>query len=108
MDFLKFLDSINIDHFIVLIVILSGFFQDKYLSFFTLSNKIDVKYDKALKTLFLSLLASGLYIVLFSIKSNNEIPFAKYFISYFSATSLHELLINPFTKALKKLLGNES
>lgn len=113
LNFLK--DNLNIDIFIVLIVFLSGFFQEKYLIAFKLSK--DERYDKALKTLALSFIVSWIYIyVVYSnekivSKNNGEavdpINWARYLISYFTATSVYDLAIRPFRNALKKAFGEK-
>lgn len=100
----NFFDSLlnKFDLWIVLIVLCSGFFQGMYLKVITLAK--DVKYDSALKTLLVSALVSTMYIFLLKDpeKANN---WAKYFVSYFAATSLFELLIGPFVKYIKTKTG---
>jgi hypothetical protein len=100
MDYLIELSSKwNIDLIIVAIVLLSGFFQERYLFMFYISK--DSKHDQAIKTLLVSLVASIVYILL--LYKGAEIAWAKYFISYFAATSLYELLVKPFTKWIEKI-----
>ncbi len=91
------------DAWVVGIVLCSGFFQSKYLKGFAWSK--DSSYDSALKTLAVSAVASAIYIVLVKDpeSANN---WAKYFVSYFGATSLYELLITPFIRAIKSKLGS--
>lgn len=84
----------NVDILVVLIVLLSGFFQGSYLTIFTFSK--NVKTDSAWKTLLLSFVVSVIYIWLSHKGQKDPLPLAKYFFSYFLATSLYELLINPF------------
>lgn len=113
-DFLK--NQLNIDLIIVVLVILSGFFQEKYLGAFRLA-KSD-RYDSSLKTLLLSAIISLTYILLFynftaqaNKKANvpvDPIPWAKYLISYFAATSLYDLVINPFRKFLIRKFGQDA
>ena len=103
---MNFLDAImdKVDLIVVALVLCSGFFQKMYLKGFTISK--DSAYDSALKTLLVSAVASVIYIVLFKDpdKANN---YAKYFISYFGATSLYELLINPFVNWIKSKTGQD-
>lgn len=101
---MNFFDSFadKLDIAIVGIVLCSGFFQKMYLKGFTLSK--DVSYDSALKTLAVSAVASSLYIV-FLKDAGNANNWAKYFISYFGATSLYEMLINPFVSWIKSKTG---
>lgn len=100
----NFFDSLmdKIDVYIVVIVLCAGFFQSRYFKGFALSK--DASYDSALKTLGLSAIASTAYIIL---AKNPAVAtnWAKYFISYFAATSLYELLINPFTTWVKGKFG---
>lgn len=105
MDFLSFLDFLHIDPMIVMLVICSGFFQEKYLCGSTWSK--DSRRDAAYKTLVVSVLVSLIYILLFHLQDKSvTIMWAKYFISYFVATSLYELLIRPFRKWLAKKTGD--
>jgi hypothetical protein len=94
----EFLDYIatkwNVDIIIVLIVLLSGFFQSSYLTIIELSK--NPKTDSAWKTLTVSFVASMVWIIFTHKGSKDPLPLAKYFFSYFLATSLYELLINPF------------
>lgn len=101
----NFFDSFadKLDIAIVGIVLCSGFFQKLYLKAFYLSK--DASYDSALKTLLVSAVASSLYIV-FLKDPNSANSWAKYFISYFGATSLYELLISPFTNWIKSKFGS--
>lgn len=101
-----FFDSItnSIDFIIVGIVLVSGFFQKMYLKAFYLSK--DPAYDSALKTLLVSGIFAAIYIVL--VKDPDKASnWSKYFLSYVFATSLYELLINPFTKWIKSKTGQE-
>jgi len=103
MDTLHLLiEKLNIDPIIVALVILSGFFQEKYLCHFKLSK--ETRYDAALKTLAVSFIAASIYIVLIYDKTV-PLPAAKYFISYFAATSLYDMVIRPVTKWMKKLIS---
>lgn len=94
----------HVDVTIITLVILSGFFQKKYFRGFTWSK--DNSYDQALKTLALSFVVSLIYILLFRNPENAK-PWANYFISYFFATSLYELLLQPFIKAIGLRLGDK-
>lgn len=92
----------KLDIAIVGIVLCSGFFQKMYLKGFYLSK--DTSYDSALKTLLVSAVVSSIYIVV--LKDPESVNnWAKYLISYFGATSLYELLIDPFTKWIKAKTG---
>lgn len=100
--FQSFLDKFDV--WVVGIVLCSGFFQSKYLKGFSWSK--DSSYDSALKTLALSAVASALYIVLVKDPESGN-NWAKYFVSYFAATSLYELLVGPFLKYIKKATGQD-
>lgn len=91
-----------LDVVVVVLVLLSGFFQKKYFQGFKLSS--NESYDSALKTLALSFAVSIIYIVLIKdpTRANN---WSRYFLSYFAATSLYELLVSPFTKWLQSKFG---
>lgn len=103
MNILEFLQTyLHIDAVIVLIVIGSGFFQEKYLCAFSISK--DSKYDAALKTLFLSAAISVIYLALVGIKKD---AFAEYFLSYFLATSFYELILKPIIKMFRKNVEDE-
>ena len=91
----------NIDFIIVGLVLCAGFFQKQYFKGFRLSK--DDSYDSALKTLMLSAIVSIIYIVLIK---DPEKPknWSMYFLSYFAATSLYELIVNPFVDFIKSIL----
>lgn len=94
----------NLDGYIILIVLCAGFFQAKYFKGFHLVK--DESYDAALKTLALSFVVSVIYIMLVR-NPDNVYNWSKYFVSYFTATSLYELIIDPFRQwVLKKLSNN--
>jgi hypothetical protein len=103
----QFFDTIlnAIDFVIVALVLVSGFFQARYLKGFSLSK--NESYDSALKTLMMSAIFSTVYILLIKDpeKASN---WAKYFLSYVFSTSLYELLIQPFTRWLKNQLANKT
>lgn len=97
--FNSFMDRIDIT--VVVIVLCAGFFQSRYIKF-RISK--DDSYDGAIKTLLLSFLASMIYIMLMR-NPANPTNWAKYFISYFAATSLYELLISKFVDWIKTKTG---
>lgn len=88
-----FMDKIDV--YIVGIVLLSGFFQKIYLKEWNLTK--DAGYNSSLRTLIVSAIASSVYIILIKDpeKANN---WAKYFISYFTATSVYDLVIDKFAQ----------
>lgn len=90
----------KIDIYIVGLVLLSGFFQKKYFKGFTWSK--DDSYDSALKTLATSFVVCSVYIIILKDpdRANN---WAKYFISYFMATSIYELLVSKFMDWIQNL-----
>jgi hypothetical protein len=85
----------NIDWVIVILVIASGYFQSAYMK--------DLNFADALKTLLVSFIASGIYLLLAG-DLNDKASLAKYFFSYFIATSLYEILLKGWTK---KLIGDQ-
>lgn len=91
----------NLDWIIVGLVLCSGFFQKQYLKGFRFSK--DDSYDSALKTLALSAVVSVIYIILIK---DPEKPknWSMYFLSYFAATSLYQLIISPFVDFIKSKL----
>lgn len=103
----NFLDALmdKIDLVIVGVVLCSGFFQKRYLKGIIWSK--DSSYDSALKTLAVSAVVSVVYIVLIK-DPNSATNWAKYFISYFGATSLYELLITPFIRWIQKKTGDDT
>lgn len=100
--FQPLLDSI--DFVIVGLVLLSGFFQKRYFSGFKIS-KANEGHDSAMKTLLVSAVVSVVYILLIKDPEKGN-SWSKYFISYFAATSLYELIISPFTKWIQSKFGN--
>ena len=100
-DFISYIKG-AIDLYVVVIVLCSGFFQSRYFKGFKLSK--DESYDSALKTLGLSAIASAIYIIL-ARNPAEATNWAKYFISYFAATSLYELLISRFVDWIKSKTG---
>ncbi len=104
-DIWQFLSFLHIDPVVVLIVIGSGYFQLYYLKTWTI--------DKALKTLVVSFLVCLIYFWILYLNGNfpREV-WANYFLSYFLATSLYELIIAPVTRAIskriKKVTGDDT
>lgn len=108
-DYLK--DKWNLDVIVIILVFLSGFFQEKYLCEFKWAK--DARIDASLKTLVVSFIVSSIYIFLMykELKRVSEdgkalLPWAKYFISYFAATSMYDLGIRPLRKWIKKKTGD--
>jgi putative effector of murein hydrolase LrgA (UPF0299 family) len=101
----EFFDSFatKIDIYIVGLVLLSGFFQNKYFKGFKI-NKKDESYDSALKTLLLSAVVSVVYIYLLKDPEKAD-NWSKYFISYFMATSIYELIVSKFVDWIKLKTG---
>jgi len=102
----------NIDIYIIAIVMLSGFFQEKYMCIFKWSK--DARLDAALKTLALSFLVSSIYIIILykDAKRLSEdgkvfLPWGKFLITYFATTSLYDLAVRPFRKFIKKKFGDD-
>lgn len=95
------LEHFNINLIIVGIVLLSGFFQKRYLCIIKISK--NDSYDSAVKTLIVSLVACAIWIALDKSTLGTPTPWASYFISYFTATSLYELIIQPFSNWIKKI-----
>lgn len=95
-DILKNLVAVidaNIDWMIVLLVILSGYFQKYYLK--------DMKGTEAIKTLLLSFAVTTIYLLLNGSITDSK-ALARFFFSYFAATSMYETVIKPIDKAIKK------
>lgn len=102
----------NLDLIIFTIVLLSGFFQERFLPYWNLVK--DSRLCAALKTLIVSLIASSVYIF-FSykqVKGSAEgaevlIPWGKYFMTFFAATSVYDLLIRPLRRFIAKVTGEK-
>lgn len=110
-DYLK--DKWHLDTVIVAIVILSGFFQEKYLCIWQWLK--DKRFDASVKVLAVSSVVSLVYILLMHKEAKHLsedgaaiIPWGKYFISYFAATSLYDLAIRPIRKWITARFGGES
>jgi|SRR5688572_11483945 len=84
----------KIDLIIVGLVLLAGFFQKKYLCHWCWYKK-DGTYDSALKTLAVSAIVCTIYILLLK-DPDKASNWVKYFISYFMATSIYELIVDKF------------
>lgn len=93
-------EHLHIDYIIVLLTLVSGFFQARFIS---LKLVKDERLNSAYWTLIVSIGACAIY--LFLIHPAKEM-YANYFVSYFVATSLYELLIKPFVNWIKKISGN--
>lgn len=95
-DFLQ-PDKYPIDFIIILLVLLSGEFQKRYLCHWNASG--------ATKTLIVSALFTMIYALLVVLSTGyaKELPL-RWFFSYVLATSLYELLLR---KWFSKLFGNE-
>lgn len=103
----------NLDLIIIMIVFLSGFFQEKYMCKW--EWKKDSRYDASLKTLAVSLIISSIYILVVYRETKRTatdgivvLSWGKYLISYFAATSLYDMAIRPLRKWLKKKFGDDS
>lgn len=110
-DYLK--DKWNLDVIIIILVFLSGFFQERFLKIFTWVK--DARLDAAWKTLVVSLIVSTIYIVLIYKEGKRTaengtvlLPWGKYFISFFAATSLYDFAIRPLRNWIKKKTGDNS
>lgn len=109
-EFVK--DKFNLDVIIIAIVLLSGFFQERYLPEWKVAK--DPRLCAALKTLFVSFIAGSIYIFLIYKQEKGVaeqgakvlLPWVKYFISYFFATSLYDMVIRPFRKWIKAKTGD--
>lgn len=98
MEYIKWLqENLHIDPIVVLIVIASGFFQNRYLSSWVIGK--DTRASSALKTLLVSFVVCVIYLYLAFTPRN---AFANYFLSYFLATSLYELILRPLIKWINK------
>lgn len=101
----------NLDVIIVAIVLMSGFFQERLLPEWKVAK--DPRLCAALKTLIVSFVAGSVYIFLVYKQEKAEadgakvlLPWVKYFISYFFATSLYDMCIRPFRKWIQKKTGD--
>ena len=88
MEFINFFKSLNlpIDVVIILLVLLAGQFQKKYL--------FNLQWNGALKTLVVSFIFTTIYagLLIVSGKYNSDLP-VKWFFSSVLATSLYELIL---------------
>jgi hypothetical protein len=110
--FEELLQTWNLDLIILVICLLSGFFQERYLSGWALVK--DARLCAALKTLIVSLGASTIYIVISYNQMKGQadgaavlVPWGKYFITFFTATSIYDLLIRPFRRWIAKVTGEK-
>ncbi|HEX8358430.1 MAG TPA: hypothetical protein VF610_13495 [Segetibacter sp.] len=95
-DFLQ-PEKLPIDFAILILVLLAGLFQKKYME--------DVPWKPAIKTLIASFVFALVYAVLasFAYGFQKELP-VRWFFSYCLATSLYELMLKAF---FKKVFGDE-
>lgn len=110
-DYLK--DKWNLDVIIIVLVFLSGFFQERFLRLWPWFK--DGRLDASCKTLVVSLVVSSIYIMLIYKEAKRVaedgiafIPWGKYFISFFAATSLYDFAIRPLRNWIKKKTGDTS
>ena len=91
-DFLQ-PDKFPIDYVIIVLVLLAGEFQKRYM--------VDWKANPAMKTLVTSLLFTMIYAILVIVSSGYErqLPL-RWFFSYVVATSLYELLLKKWFKKI--------
>lgn len=93
MNIINFLqpDKLPIDIIMIIIVLLSGLFQQKYL--------FNINMNGAWKTLIVSFIFCIIYVLLFSYAFGfkQELPL-RWFFSYILSTSLYELLLKKFLK----------
>lgn len=114
---MEFIDTLqqkwNIDLVIFLIVMASGFFQERFLPYWQLVK--DQRLCAALKTLIVSFIASSVYIFIVYKQLHSDktegaeviVPWGKYFITYFMSTSIYDLLVRPFRKWITKITGGD-
>ena len=111
-NILEFLDTKYIDWTVFILVIGSGFFQNRFLTPFTWYKK-DSRYDATLKTFVVSLIFSAIYTWLWkyeaggasSVEQVQGIPWMKIFISFGLATSFYDIIYRLFKIELKKKTG---
>ena len=99
-------DNLHINWIVVLIVLLSGLLQN------TLLNEIrfakNDKTDGARKTLLVSLIVSAIWFYFAESAYSKEV-IGQYFISFFAATSLYEIVLKKwFDKLLKKFNAEDN
>lgn len=91
--------ELHIDPFVLIIVIASGFFQSSYLKYWNPTNYKDERYNAGLRTLIVSLIFTVVYcIVLLSLKQFPKERWGTFILSYFTATSIYELVLYPLVK----------
>lgn len=111
-NFLNWLDTKYVDFFIFILVIGSGFMQQRLLAPFCWYKK-DGRYDATLKTFVVSIVLCTLYIWLYKYEANGATateqaegtPWLKFFVSFATATSFYELIIRLFKLEFKKKTG---
>lgn len=108
----QLLQKWNLDLIIFTIVILSGFFQERFLTYWALVK--DSRLNAALKTLVVSLAASTIYIIISYEQMKGAaqgaevlVPWGKYFMTFFTATSIYDLIIRPIRKWISKVTGDK-
>lgn len=102
MQVVEFLDKWNIDAWILVIVFLSGLFQEKYMTRVKFSTT-DARLDGSLKTLAVSAVAGCIYLYLMYRDNKDNFPYVKYFVSYFAATSIYDLAVRPIRKWITRM-----
>lgn len=108
-NLLNWLDTKYVDFFVFILVIGSGFLQQRLLSPFCWYKK-DPRYDATLKTFVVSILLSAIYIWLYKYEANGAThaeqaqgtPWLKMFVSFTVATSFYELIVRLFKIEFKK------
>lgn len=111
-EVLSWLDTKHVDFNVFILVIASGFFQQRFLTPFCWYKK-DPRYDATIKTLAVSAVFCALYIWIYKIQMR-EVPAAernpgeaamKFFISYACATSFYEVIVRLFKRFFTKKTG---
>ena len=111
---INWLDTKHIDILMILLVIASGFFQQKFLSPFCWYKK-DARYDATLKTFAISIVLCGIYTWLVKYEGNmastteqmQGTPWLKIFISFALGTSFYDLIVRLFKIEFKKKTGQD-
>lgn len=111
-NILNWLDTKYVDFFIFILVIGSGFLQQRLLLPITL-YKADKRYDATLKTFLVSIVLCSIYIWLYKYEANGATkteqiegtPWLKFFVSFACATSFYELIVRLFKIEWKKKTG---
>lgn len=111
-DILNFLDSKYVDWTMFLLVLASGFFQQRLLKPFVVW-KADKGYDQTLKTFLVSVVFCTVYILLWkynynqitAVEEREGAPWIKFFISFGLATSFYDIILRLFKKKAKDVTG---